>query len=207
LGIDHDLFRIPVDSGDDLARRLDLNGPWFCTVGTHEPRKNLATVVRAFDLLLERLGDSDLLLVLAGARGWKNDEFDALLQGCAPSTRGRIRTPGFLDDSYLPILYARSCGFLFPSLEEGFGLPPLEAMACGAPVIASSSSCMPEILGEAALLVPPCSVESWCDAMAALVTPDGPAARLREAGPRKAAGFTWRTMADRLVESLIRTPG
>ena len=142
---------------------LGLNGaPYFLWTGSLNPRKNLRNVVRAFDLVAQRLPHH---LVLAGGSGVGS-------RGCPrrdlerePDARQRIHRPGYVSDASLRALYRGATAFLYVSLLEGFGLPILEAMASGCPVVTSNASCMPEIAGTAAMLVDPRQPEEIADAM------------------------------------------
>src|SRR5882672_91323 len=136
-----------------LASLEDLpaqSAPYFLWTGSLNPRKNLGTVVRAFEAVA---GEIPHHLILAGGLGW--DSHAALDRIAASRHRDRIHRPGFLTDAQLRALYQRAAGFVYVSLMEGFGLPILEAMASGCPVITSNVSSMPEVAGDAALLVDP----------------------------------------------------
>ncbi len=120
-------------------------------VGSIHPRKNLTRLIQAFELLA--VGDPSVQLVLSGGLGWKGD---AILQRARSSPfRERILHLGYVPDSSLPALYSAAAVFAFPSLYEGFGMPALEAMACGTPVVAANRAALPEICGNAAVLVDP----------------------------------------------------
>jgi glycosyltransferase involved in cell wall biosynthesis len=205
LGVDHGLFHPPMESASrsDFRARLGLTGPWFCTLGTLEPRKNLTVVIRAFRKFLEATESRDTKLVLAGTRGWKTEALEAALAEAGDS-RSNIVLPGFLSDQDLPLLYHGASAFLFPSLAEGFGLPPLEAMACGAPVISSNASCMPEVLGDSAFWVAPDDVGGWTDALALFSRSEETRQRHRQLGLDRAAGYTWHRTAEVLVSVIER---
>jgi glycosyltransferase involved in cell wall biosynthesis len=176
----------------DAARaRYQLDGPYLLFVGTLQPRKNLERLLAAFDrVAADRPG---LLLALVGAAGWQPDRLDRALARLR--ARDRVRLLGFVPDADLPALLSGALGLALPSLYEGFGIPALEAMACGAPVLASSTSSFPEVVGEAGLLVDPLSVDAIADGLR-LLTDDGELrAELGRRGVKRAAGFTWERAA------------
>jgi alpha-1,3-rhamnosyl/mannosyltransferase len=154
-------------------------------VGTLQPRKGLEIALRAF----EQLG-GDLRLVIAGARGWHDE---ALLARVAASPAAeRIEVAGFVDDDRLVELYRSAACLLFPSLAEGFGFPPLEAMACGTPVVAARAASVPEVVGDAAPLVAPRDPDALAAAVRDVLRDPAP---WRAAGLARAAGFSWERCA------------
>lgn len=179
-------------SPDDIAntrRILDLDRPYLLTVGTIEPRKNLPLLVEAF----EQLKDFDGDLVVAGMTGWK---FEPILDRIKTSSAAsRIRLLSYVPDGELPGLYAGAAVFAIPSVYEGFGLPPLEAMACGTPVVSSRGGSLPEVLGDAAILVEEFNAGAWATALQSLLSDAALRTRLVAAGLRHAAQFTWRETA------------
>lgn len=178
-------------------RKYDLgNWPFLFTVGTVQPRKNY---VRLFEALaLVRMQWPDLHLVIAGGRGWLDDPIYEAINRLGLDSA--IHLIGFAEDDDLPALYSAAVAVPYVSLYEGFGLPVLEAMACGTPVIASKVSSIPEVAGDAALLVDPLSVEAIADAIGQIMASPGLAARLVERGYTQAARFTWERAATQLVE-------
>ena len=181
----------PPESIRAARERFGLRRPYLLTVGTLEPRKNIPFLVEAF----ERLAGFDGDLVLAGRLGWK---VEAILERLQRSPRAdRIRHLDRVDDDLLPGLYAGAELFVFPSLYEGFGFTPLEAMACGAPVISSTGGSLPEVLGNAADLVAGYDADEWAARIARRL---GDAAWRREASERgfqRAALYTWTEAARR----------
>ncbi|MCS7251423.1 MAG: glycosyltransferase family 1 protein [Anaerolineae bacterium] len=179
-----------------LRARYSLPDRFILYVGTIEPRKNLPTLFAAYRYLLERY--PDVGLVIAGKAGWLTQgTFRALRE---MGLRDRVRFLGYVPDDDLPILYSAASVFALPSLYEGFGLPPLEAMACGTPVIVSDTSSLPEIVGEAGLRVPPDRPADWTAALAVTLADESLRARLREAGLRQAARFKWAETARQTAE-------
>src|SRR5947209_8937990 len=165
-------------------RRLGVEDEFILFVGTVEPRKNLLTLVRAFDELL-RQTNLRPQLVIAGQKGWLNDELFALIEQTALAER--ILFTGYIPDEDLRALYSSCVVSVYPSLYEGFGLPPLEAMACGAPVIASRIPPIVETVGTAARLCEPTNVRELTAEIVALLSNPGARAELSTAGRKRAA--------------------
>ncbi|HEX8149237.1 MAG TPA: glycosyltransferase family 1 protein [Pyrinomonadaceae bacterium] len=186
----------PMGAGEasGVLRGLGVGGGEFLlAVGTIEPRKNLATLVRAFEEVLRERPASSLRLVVAGGRGWLSGPlFESIEKSPA---RGRVVLAGYVSDEELRALYAACAAFVYPSLYEGFGLPPLEAMSCGAPVVAGWTPAVAEVSGGAARLFDPRDHGQLARALLELL--DDPAARraLSEAGLRRAAQFSWHRTA------------
>jgi glycosyltransferase involved in cell wall biosynthesis len=159
---------------------------YFLFIGTLQPRKNIAALVAAYRHWCAAHPDDPAGLVLAGGRGWLYTP-----DWIGDNADGRITLPGYVDDADKGALYAGALALVFPSLYEGFGFPVLEAMACGTPVIASNTSSLPELAGDAALLVDPGSPHAIADAIHHISSDAGLRASLIEAGHRQAARFTW----------------
>jgi glycosyltransferase involved in cell wall biosynthesis len=156
-------------------------------VGTIEPRKNLTRLLAAWAPLYQA-GEVPPL-VLVGKRGWLSGDFFAAL--AASPARDGVMMTGYVDDADLPALYSAATAFVFPSLYEGFGLPPLEAMACGTPVTCAASPPLPEIVGDAALTFNPTDVAAMADALCRIVADADLREELREHGLTRAATFSW----------------
>jgi glycosyltransferase involved in cell wall biosynthesis len=184
----------PMANGEvEAARaRLGLPARYVLHVGTLEPRKNITTLVRAFASALPDLGDTELLLV--GRQGWRMESLPALIEQLG--LRDRIIIRGDITADDLPAVYGGALTLAYPSLYEGFGLPPLEAMQCGAPVITSNASSLPEVVGDAALTVAPSSVDDLARALAVVASDASLRDSLRERGLRRAATFSWRRTAE-----------
>jgi glycosyltransferase involved in cell wall biosynthesis len=173
-----------------VTQRYGMRRPYVLTVGTLEPRKNLLTLLDAFDALGERAGDLELVVV--GGRGWHDRDLVKALDRRAP--RGGVRWLGYVPERDLVSLYTGARLFVYPSRFEGMGLPVVEAMACGAPVIASDVAALREVSGDAATLVPPGDPPALAAAMAELLSrPDDEAARARRIA--RAAHFSWKRTA------------
>ena len=160
-------------------------------MGTIEPRKNLTSLLEAYHTL--RNEGSPLGLVIVGKKGWLYSGFFNRMHELG--LEHEVVFPGFVPDEDLPALYSAADLFVFPSLYEGFGLPVLEALACGTPVVASNASSLPEVAGEAALLVDPSSVEALVRAVRDVLGNRELREDLRERGPKQAARFSWQRAA------------
>ena len=177
-----------------LRERYALPGEYLLFVGLLEPKKNLPVLLEAF-ALLRRAGQAPagIELVIAGAGGWDTEGLPRRVQRLGLD--GAVRFLGPVPEADLPGLYSLALGFVFPSLWEGFGLPALEAMASGAPVVASARGALPELIGDAGLLVEP-EAGPLADALAVLVGDPGLRERLRARGLERARRFSWRRTAE-----------
>lgn len=190
-------FEGPTDGGRPRSlAALEPGSFWLC-VGTIQPRKNLSRVLEAWARLRESLPDSPAL-VLAGASGWGTDQFERALD--AAGRAGPVIRTGYVDDEALRWLYENCFGFLHFALAEGFGLPVLEAMSLGAPVLCSNTTAMPEVAGDAALMCDPEDVEAICAVMRRLWMEPALPDRLRTAGFARAKQYSWRASARRLLD-------
>jgi len=167
---------------------------FILAVGTLQPRKNYTRLVQAF----AQLAAPDVNLVIAGGKGWMFDAIFAEVERCRLSQR--VIFPGFVDDQDLPALYSAAAVLAYPSTYEGFGLPILEAFACGTPVVTSTASCLPEVAGDAALLVPPADVAALAEALQRAYADTETRNRLIKAGEARVRQFSWRASARQLVE-------
>jgi glycosyltransferase involved in cell wall biosynthesis len=191
----------------DLARvSYGLPERYLLCVGTIEPRKNLERLLAAWEPLY--LAREAPPLVIVGRRGWLNEGFFAALER-SPARDGVI-FPGWMQDGDLPAVYAAAQLFIFPSIYEGFGLPVLEAMACGAPVVCSNATSIPEVAGDAALLFDPFEPDAIRETMRTALADDALRESLRQRGYRRAAKFSWERAADEtlaLYRGLTGPPG
>jgi glycosyltransferase involved in cell wall biosynthesis len=191
-GVDHDRFRADGDAAADLAL-LDGHGvrpPYIAFLGTIEPRKDVPSAVEAFARVAA--AHPDLRLVIAGGAGWDGGHAQRAISGSGVAHR-IVRT-GYLPDDAVPALFRRAGAVLYPSLEEGFGLPALEALACAAPVVTTAGSSIEEFVGDAALLVPPGDPAALAAALGRALDPVV-AEALRSRGPAQAAPYTWEAAA------------
>lgn len=191
---------LDADVADERLRPLGVQRPFLLFVGTLEPRKNVGALLDAWSLLPSQFRHAHQL-VLAGGRGWSRD-LDAKLHHAAKL--GGVLPLGYVDDDALPALYSRCLALLQPSLDEGFGLPVLEAMACGAPVVVSTAAAIVEVAGPVAGLSPPISpgdVESWADAIARAAADPAWRRQTSGAGRARSADFSWQRCAELTVQT------
>ena len=176
-----------------VEAEFGLSDPFLLYVGNLQLRKNLVRLIQAFD----QTGLAEHRLVLAGKAGWRAEEvFAAAANASDPD---RIIFLDYVPPEQLPWLYRAAQAFVFPSLYEGFGLPVLEAMACGTPVIASDTSSLPEVVGEAGILLDPYDTGAWSDAMLRLTRDSGLRDELRQKGLEQAKKFSWRSTAEKTL--------
>jgi alpha-1,3-rhamnosyl/mannosyltransferase len=177
--------------------------PYVLALGTVEPRKDLPALVRAFDAVAAV--HHDLHLVVAGPDGWGTATFTAAAE--AAHHRARIRRLPWVDAGRRAALLRHATAFAYPSRYEGFGLPPLEAMSVDVPVVTTTAGALPEVVGDAALLVPPGDVAALAEALERTVADDGMRADLVERGRRRVAAFDWVDCAAGLAELYHRAAG
>ncbi len=177
-------------------QKFGINYPFILNVGVIEPRKNLVTLLQAYHYLKSQRGIGHKL-VIAGGKGWLYQEVFHKVRDL--HLEDDVIFTGFVPDEDLPALYNLADLFVYPSLYEGFGLPVVEAMACGTPVVTSDSSSLPEIVGDAGLMVPPTDVDSLAQAMERALTDHTLRERMRLVGIEQATKFTWEKAADSLV--------
>jgi glycosyltransferase involved in cell wall biosynthesis len=180
-------FRRVEDGVARLEATYGIRRPYFLYVGTLEPRKNLRRALRAFARVAPSLPDHRF--VLAGQRGWKYAE--VLREAQRPELAGRVHFLGYLPEDDLPALYSHAEAFVYPSLYEGFGLPVVEAMACGTPVLTSRSSSLTEVASGAAFLVDPVDESALADALHALGSDSSLRCDLSSRGRSRAAAYSW----------------
>jgi len=206
LGIAPERIHVIHEAAHPRFRPIEVEpapAPFVLHVGTIEPGKNLVALVQAFARF--RTAHADWRLVLAGDRGWKVEAvFEAIER---EGLREAVQYVGHVSDERLVALYNQAALFVFPSLNEGFGLPPLEAMQCGTPVVASNRSSLPEVLGEAPLYVEPTDVGALAEAMARVADDAVLRDRLRHAGLQQARSYSWAQTARRTAEILKRLTG
>ncbi len=194
----HDFKKVSAKTVHEVLTHYGLmDGSYILYVGTLEPRKNITTLLQAYSLLSKKT-QRDFRLVLAGGKGWMMDKLEDEINhlGIASTT---ILT-GYVPREHLPALYSGAVVCVYPSLYEGFGLPAIEAMACGTPVIASNVTSLPEVVGDAGVLVDPYNVKGFSDAIQQLI--DDPSYRtlLSTKGLQRAKQFTWEDCARRTMD-------
>jgi len=191
-GVDRSLRRATEAEIAAFRRRKGLPERFALFVGTIEPRKNIVRLVEAFSAL--RPWDVDHAhLVIAGAKGWLYDAVFARTQELG--LQDRVHFAGYISEAEKPLWYSAATCFCYPSLYEGFGLPPLEAMACGVPVIASNASSLPEVVGDAAITVPPTDTTALADALRSMLTNRVLRQEMAARGLARAARFSWEQAA------------
>ena len=210
-GIDEAFCPLPGDQVATFRSKRGLPERFILFVGTIEPRKNVTRLIEAFAGLKSQVtgprlrpeahpegsqvaGDLgpvtwDLRLVIGGAKGWFYEDVFARVKELG--VEGEVMFPGYISAGELPLWYNAAELFVYPSLYEGFGLPPLEAMACGTPVVAANTSSLPEVVGEAGLTVDPLAVEELTEAMRRVLDDEALRQEMRERGLRRAQGFSW----------------
>ena len=194
LGIDAGFRAPPPEAAAGARQRLGLQRPYLLSVGTLEPRKNIPFLVEVF----ERLADFDGELVVAGMRGWKDAPILERLQ--SGPRADRIRYLDYVPDADLPALYAGAAVFLVTSRYEGFGFPPLEAMACGTPVVSSAGGSLPDVLGDAAAIVDTFDAERWAAEVRRVLEDRAHRRALTQRGAARAASYRWTDTAVRTWE-------
>ena len=189
-------FRPVADAADRVHDRFGIDRPYVLCVGALQARKNVPLAIQAYALLMGR-GTECELVVAGGDRGGRLDVLDAILR---ERLTGRVHLVGHVDDAELPALYSGARALVFPSLYEGFGLPALEAMACGTPVIASNTTGLAEAVGDAGLTIDPHSAQELAEALGRVLNDDALRARLVAAGHARAAEYTWERAARATAE-------
>lgn len=203
-GVQHTrLCPLPPKQVAAFCRAKGLPERFMLFLGTLEPRKNLTTLIKAFARTdAVRQGDK---LVIAGGKGWYYQEIFAHVERLG--LEKAVLFPGFVSGDELALWYNAATVFVYPSLYEGFGMPLLEAMACGAPVIASQTSCMPEVVGDAGLLVSPHDVAELADSLDRLLASAELRSDLGQRGRARAAAYTWEATAQATIASYRRALG
>ncbi len=192
-GVGREFQLIDRDKVESFRKEKRLTDPYLLHVGTLQPRKNIPFLVKA----LAKIRRPNLKLILVGGKGWNYDEIYSAVEKYGLKKQVDFR--GFVTDTELPLWYNAAAATIFPSLYEGFGLPVLEAMACGSPVIAANTSAIPEVAGQAALLYEPDDLTELIDHIAILLDDPQIAAKMQENGLSQATRFTWQRASQELI--------
>jgi glycosyltransferase involved in cell wall biosynthesis len=197
-GVDESLERVTDPAKQAFMRaRYHLPERYFLFIGTLQPRKNIARIVQAYAKWRTRQSKPDIGLVIAGPQGWLYDpKWTTGVEG--------LVLPGYIQDEDIAALYSGAEALLFPTLHEGFGFPVLESMRCGTPVITSNTSSLPEVAGEAALLVNPRDVDAITNAIECIVTEKNIREDLIAKGYEQVKRFTWKRSAEQTIQVLER---
>lgn len=200
-GYDPNVYRpLPVDAVEAFRQAKGLPERFWLFVGTLEPRKNLVTLLEAYAQLPERIP-----LLLGGGKGWQYDDIFATIE--RHQLQNEVQWLGFLPAEELPLWYNCAETFILPSIFEGFGIPALEAMACGTPVIVSDTSSLPEVVGSAGLRLPPRDAAAWKDALLTALTDAAWRDENRERGLVEAKRYSWPETARATVSSYQKALG
>lgn len=201
LGVDPRFTADASEQDDQLVDALGVRKPYLLAVGTLQPRKNLEAALAAFELLAPTY--PDLQLAIAGARGWRDDELIARIS--SSPVADRVHALGRVEEPELIALYRRAEAFVFPSRYEGFGFPPLEAMACGTPVVSTTLTCLAEAIGDAAIPIDPDSPQQIAEAVDSLLNSAELRDEYRRRGFSQAAKFSWEKTVDQTISVYERT--
>lgn len=187
-----------------LSKEYGIRPPYFLFTSQWRPHKGITTLVSAYERYRDDHPDgAPARLVIAGKPQPHFPEIPAMIE--RSRYNADILRPGFFKEEDLPKLYQAAEAFLFPSLYEGFGIPPLEALACGTPVVCSNSSSLPEVVGDAAILLPPTDVAAWAHAMHQIVTDRALRRSLTEKAASQARKFSWQRTAEQTLEAYRQT--
>jgi alpha-1,3-rhamnosyl/mannosyltransferase len=187
--------KVEINADRDILTHYGLKRPYIFALGNIHPRKNLGRLLEAY-LQVKNSQKSMPEMVWGGLERWESGEL------LSEARAAGVILPGFIAQHHLPALYRQAEMLIYPSLYEGFGLPLVEAMACGTPVVTSNTASLPEVVGEAALTIDPTQVGEIAGAIARLLAEPALQAQLRQAGLERASQFTWKRTAQHLVEAL-----
>ena len=195
-GVDERFHPLPTEEVEAFRQEKELPEQFLLYVGTLEPRKNLSVLLRAYTRL-RAAGEDPPPLVLVGGKGWMCEGIFSQVEELGLGDR--VRFLGYVPSKELPLWYNAATCFVYPSLYEGFGLPPLEAMACGTPVLSSNAASLPEVIGDAGLLLDPLDEDAWAHELARLLSEPELRRELAERGLDRARHFDWGRAAEETV--------
>ncbi|HKP54198.1 MAG TPA: glycosyltransferase family 1 protein [Chloroflexia bacterium] len=199
-GVGEQFIPLPSEEIEHFRQQHDLSGRTILYLGTLEPRKNITLLLDAFKEIEARPEYADVKLIIGGSKGWYYDEIFATAERLGLTGTDRVRFLGRVPDEELPLWYNVADVFAYPSLYEGFGLPPLEAMSCGTPVVVSNTSALPEVVGDAGLLLNPEDAAGWATAFMDLLNNRAIAQELAARGLRQAQKFNWQRAAEETLQ-------
>ena len=188
-GVDEEFFEATPAQREVARAKYDLPDRYVLFVGSVEPRKNLLGLIEAYSSLPQKT-QREFPLVIVGASGWKNETIQDAI-----GKNSNVRLAGYVSRELLPALYEGCSLFVFPSLYEGFGMPVLEAMAAGAPIVTSSTSALPEVVGDTAILIDPEDIDDLAEAIERVLDDQQTAALMGSAARQRARQFTWEKCA------------
>jgi len=192
------------ESAKYIAEKFKTSEKYILTVGTIEPRKNIENLLKAFRNLIDNF-KFDYQLLIAGGKGWRNSNIYRTYKRLRFSEK-EVKFLGYVPDNDMPRLYSGAKIFVFPSLYEGFGLPPLEAMACGTPVITSNSSSLPEVVGDAGIMFDPYNINEMGQAIYKVLNDNELMSNLRQKGLERVKLFSWEKAASETLR-VLQTSG
>jgi len=188
-----------IDAISHIKKKYEIQDKFILYVGTLEPRKNIPRLIQAYrKLILENKIKHQLVIV--GKKGWSYQEIFNMVERLDSNVRKKVIFTGYVPEEELPLLYNAADLFVYPSLYEGFGIPPLEAMACGVPVIVSNVSSLPEVVGYAGILVDPYNVEELCQAIYKVIVEKGLREVLKKKGFQRAQEFSKEKLAKKMLK-------
>jgi glycosyltransferase involved in cell wall biosynthesis len=189
LACDSNFAPVAKNQVELVKRKYALADEYILTTGTIEPRKNYRTLLQAFSLFRKRNQNSEIKLVIVGRNGWLHNEiYQTVAQ---EKLEKEVRFMGFVDENDLPAIYSGAKFFVYPSIYEGFGLPPLEAMACGTPSIVANTASLPEVVGDASFLIDPANIDELATALERLDANERTREELKQKGLVRAQLFSW----------------
>ncbi len=186
---------------EKTKKKYGIKGEYILFVGNIEPRKNIKNILLAYEQLSQDLRKKYSLL-LVGAKGWQDGEIFTIVERLKETGNRVIFPNSYVPDEDLPALYSGASVFAYPSIYEGFGIPPLEAMACGTPVVSADNSSLPEAVGEAGILVNALSVKDISDAIANIVTHEKLREKMIEKGYQQVDSFSWDKEAEKFAQAV-----